>query len=294
MYNETLHHQHDLPSLAPRCTDFCLRLRHPPIKSESPSYESQARLKFVTVKKESTPQNTMSPRVPPSERQSIKHFKRSTESPVPQLAKMDATRLAVKFADLSPSVQKRRAASPIGHTRSTNSKIKQDPQNENDKMLSPRMMDQHKASIKKHSRCPSDIDAQVINHYIDMYFTNINACGSQGPQHEGFLHWFDTAKAKSPDSLMIVHAMLAVGTTFSSRPEREADGILFSGITRRAMEEHPDGQCAQVAQTRLMLALYYMASGFAGPAWDLAASELPAALSASLEDGYEKKAKWLG
>ena len=217
-----------------------------------------------------------------------------TDSPLLRSAKLDDSRLTLKAASLSPSLRKRRTLSPGDSVQRIAPGIKRDPEDKNAEMPSLSMASKFLACAKKNVNLAGDINAEVINHYIDVYFSNTKSCNSQRLHHEGFLHWFDTAKTKTHDSLMIVHAMLAIGTAFSTRPERHVDGLLFSDITRRAIEEHPDRRCAQVAQTRLMLALYYMASGFPGSAWELAASELPAALDSSIEDGYEKEVKGVG
>ena len=77
---------------------------------------------------------------------------------------------------------------------------------------------------------------------------------------------------------MLIHAMLALGAETAGR---DADGRVFAQLSRQALLASPDWQRCQVVQARLLLTLYYHASGQAKEAWALAVWGLPAAFAAS-------------
>ena len=138
-----------------------------------------------------------------------------------------------------------------------------------------------------------DIDREAVNHYMEMYFKHANSGAAQSflSWQEGFLHWLNTTEVKSQEDLILIYAILAVGTLFSPRPERGADGSLFCNIARDAMQEHqcesssssssssssPPPSPGPLSQARIMIALYSFSCGRQDEAWALAALGLPAA-----------------
>ena len=134
---------------------------------------------------------------------------------------------------------------------------------------------------------PYDVDPIATSHYMEMYFTHVNAATycmfPRGP----FLHWMRKAKDKSTDNLMIIYAMLAMGSIFSSRDEGKAEGCLFSKLARYAVEKNQGNYTLQLVQSRAILALYHFAKGDAHQAWDFCGMAVRAAsgLKLNLEEG---------
>ena len=133
---------------------------------------------------------------------------------------------------------------------------------------------------------PYDINPRLVLHYMDMYFMHCKATYCIFPR-KPFLRWLQNKKAKSSDELMVLYAMLSIGSIFSSRPERKAEGSLFAKITRYAIEKNHGNYSLQLAQSRMLFALYLFALGDSASAWDNGGSAFRAVagLKLNLEEG---------
>lgn len=134
---------------------------------------------------------------------------------------------------------------------------------------------------------PYDVDPEITMHYIDTYFIHINAATYRIFSCKLFKRWIKTEKAKSPDDLMIVYTILAMGSVFSSRAERKHEGSLFSKIARYAVEKNHGNFSIQLIQSRLLLAFYHFALGETHKAWDFGGMgfRVASGLKLNLEEG---------
>lgn len=134
---------------------------------------------------------------------------------------------------------------------------------------------------------PYDVDPEITMHYIDTYFIHINAATYRIFPCKLFKRWIKTEKAKSPDDLMIVYTILAMGSVFSSRAERKHEGSLFSKIARYAVEKNHGNFSIQLIQSRLLLAFYHFALGETHKAWDFGGMgfRVASGLRLNLEEG---------
>ena len=115
---------------------------------------------------------------------------------------------------------------------------------------------------------PYQVDPGVTMHYMETYFIHINAATYRIFPRKHFLHWVKSHTAKSPNDLMLIYTMLAMGSIFSSRNERNHEGSLFSKIARYAVEKNHGNYSLQLVQSRLLLAFYHFSTGDTHKAWD--------------------------
>lgn len=134
---------------------------------------------------------------------------------------------------------------------------------------------------------PYEVDPESTMHYVDTYFIHINAATYRMFPRKSFTRWIKTEKAKSPDDLMILYTILAMGSMFSSRAERKHEGSLFSKIARYAVEKNHGNFSIQLIQSRLLLAFYHFALGETHKAWDFGGMgfRVASALKLNLEEG---------
>ncbi|MCJ1285421.1 hypothetical protein MMC26_004761 [Xylographa opegraphella] len=132
---------------------------------------------------------------------------------------------------------------------------------------------------------PFHSNPQLVMHYIDLYFTHINSATYRMFAREPFQHWLQNTKEKSSDELMVLYAMLAIGSTFSTLETRKSDGSLFARVARYAVEKNHGQFSLQLAQSRLILALYHFSMGDGAKAWDYCGSavRVAAGLKMNLE-----------
>ncbi|MCJ1401829.1 hypothetical protein MMC11_005046 [Xylographa trunciseda] len=144
----------------------------------------------------------------------------------------------------------------------------------------------------KWSTDPYHSQPQLVMHYVDLYFTHINSATYRMFPRDPFLHWIQHTKSKSSDELMVLYAMLAIGSTFSNLETRKSDGRLFARIARYAVEKNHGQFSLQLAQGRLILALYHFSLGDASRAWDFCGSavRVAAGLKMNLEQAIVKAA----
>ncbi|MCJ1293626.1 hypothetical protein MMC34_005181 [Xylographa carneopallida] len=132
---------------------------------------------------------------------------------------------------------------------------------------------------------PYHSQPELVMHYVDLYFTHINSATYRMFAREPFLHWLQYAKGKSSDELMVLYSMLAMGSTFSNLETRKSEGSLFARVARYAVEKNHGQFSLQLAQSRLILALYHFSVGDGAKAWDYCGSavRVAAGLKMNLE-----------
>lgn len=134
---------------------------------------------------------------------------------------------------------------------------------------------------------PYHVDPEITMHYVETYFMHINAATYRLFPRQLFLDWVRSETVKSPDDLMLIYTMLAMGSVFSSRAERKHEGSLFGKIARFAVERNHGNYSLQLIQSRLLLAFYHFSMGDAHKAWDYGGMgfRVVSGLRLNVEDG---------
>lgn len=134
---------------------------------------------------------------------------------------------------------------------------------------------------------PYQVDPEITMHYLETYFMHVNAATYRLFPRKLFLDWVRSEKVKSPDDLMLIYTILAMGSIFSSRMERKHEGSLFGKIARFAVERNHGNYSLQLIQSRLLLAFYHFSMGDAHKAWDYGGMgfRVVSGLRLNVEDG---------
>ena len=122
---------------------------------------------------------------------------------------------------------------------------------------------------------------------MDLYFQHVNSAIYRLFPSALFLEWArDPNIIKSPDELMVIHSILALGSLFSTESRHKAEGKKFSNMAVLANEKSHGPFSIQSAQARLLLSLYHFANGESSKAWDFCGSacRVIAALKLNVED----------
>lgn len=132
---------------------------------------------------------------------------------------------------------------------------------------------------------PYSVDVPITDHYIELYFTHINGVTYPIFPRKPFLHWVRNEKKKSSDDHMLVYSILAVGSIFSPRPGRDEEGSQLAKMAQHAVEKNRGKYTLQLAQARILLALYCLSTGDLERAWDYCglASRAAAGLKLNVE-----------
>jgi hypothetical protein len=69
---------------------------------------------------------------------------------------------------------------------------------------------------------PYQLDPDVTIYYMNKYFSQIDSATSCVLPKNAFLHWVKDCRTKSPQDIMLMYAILAMGTVFELRAEAEA------------------------------------------------------------------------
>ena len=127
----------------------------------------------------------------------------------------------------------------------------------------------------------------LVLHYMNLYFSHVNSAIYCMFPNKAFLRWLQYEKDKSPAELMVVYSMLAMGSIFSSRPEKAAEGAHFCDIARLAVGKNHGVFSLQLIQSRMLLALYHFSIGESTISWDYGGSacRAVAGLKMNLEKG---------
>lgn len=115
---------------------------------------------------------------------------------------------------------------------------------------------------------PYELDPDITTHYVECYFTNVNdSLYHMFPRRRFFL-WLQSCQFKSPDDKMLLYSMLTMGCVFSDRPDRLPAMRRYSRMARYAVERSQHSLSLQLAQTRVILSLWYYAIGALVKSWD--------------------------
>ena len=121
---------------------------------------------------------------------------------------------------------------------------------------------------------PYDINSDLVQHLVDLFFIHINNAVYRLFPRTPFLHWLRSVKGKSQDDLMLIYSMLTLASNFSPRADRKSFSKDFNRISRYAVEQCSGKYTIQLAQSRLLLGLYYFSNNKSVEGWDFSGSAI--------------------
>lgn len=129
-------------------------------------------------------------------------------------------------------------------------------------------------------------DPNVLRYLVDLYFSHVNNEILCIFPRDTFMGWLTTLADTTLDTLLPLHAMIAVGSVFADG-EHAAVGKFFADKATQGSSYNTGCFTLSVVITRLMLSLYNFAKGDEDAAWDYCtlASRAVVALHYDTEEG---------
>lgn len=115
---------------------------------------------------------------------------------------------------------------------------------------------------------PYETDAELTTHYIESYFTHVNDALYYMFPRGRFILWLRSCRTKSLADKMLLYSMMTLGSVFSDRPDKVMTLKRISRTARYAMEHSQHNFTLQLAQSRIIMSLWYYAIGALVKAWD--------------------------
>jgi hypothetical protein len=137
---------------------------------------------------------------------------------------------------------------------------------------------------------PYETDPRLTTHLLDLYFLHAGRATYGMFPRRPFMAWVESSRNKSQDHMMLLYTVLAMGSLFSTDPEKRTLGKRFAAIASYAAEKRFGKFTLELCQSRLMLALYSFARGKSQEAWDFCGAGLRAisALKLNTEEGVKE------
>jgi hypothetical protein len=117
---------------------------------------------------------------------------------------------------------------------------------------------------------PYEADPELTIHYVESYFNYINDRLYYMLPRKRFLLWLRSCHTKSLDDNMLLYSMMAMGSVFSDRPDRVMALKRYSRTAQYAVERSQHSLTLQLAQSRIILTLWFYAIGALVKSWDAA------------------------
>lgn len=111
---------------------------------------------------------------------------------------------------------------------------------------------------------PYMIEPDSAIHYTETYFAYVNNRLYYMFPRGRFLLWLNSCRSKSLVDNMLLYSIMALGSIFSDRPDRMAVMKRYSCIARYAVEYSQHDLSLQLAQTLIIMSLWYYAIGALG------------------------------
>lgn len=139
-------------------------------------------------------------------------------------------------------------------------------------------------------RDPYEVDPKLTMQLLDLYFLHAGRGTYTIFPRMPFLSWVENNREKSPDHIMLLYSILALGSLFSSNLELQSSGKRFAAIASYAHAQCFGRFDLQMCQTRFILSLYNYGQGRSQAAWDFTGAALRAisALKLNMEQGVKK------
>ncbi|EAT81624.2 hypothetical protein SNOG_11125 [Parastagonospora nodorum SN15] len=140
---------------------------------------------------------------------------------------------------------------------------------------------------------PYETDPRLTTHLLDLYFLHAGRATYGMFPRRPFMAWVECSRNKSQDHMMLLYTVLAMGSLFSTDPDKRTLGKRFAAIASYAAEKRFGKFTLELCQSRLMLALYSFARGKSQEAWDFCGAGLRAisALKLNTEEGVKELAE---
>ncbi|KAF7588854.1 hypothetical protein BBP40_005071 [Aspergillus hancockii] len=117
---------------------------------------------------------------------------------------------------------------------------------------------------------PYEADPELTIHYVECYFNNVNDRLYYMLPRKRFLLWLRSCHTKTLDDNMLLYSMMAMASVFSDRPDRVMALKRYSRTARYAVERSQHSLTLQLAQSRIILSLWFYAIGALVKSWDAA------------------------
>ncbi|KOS37035.1 hypothetical protein ACN38_g12190 [Penicillium nordicum] len=115
---------------------------------------------------------------------------------------------------------------------------------------------------------PYENDPETAVHYAECYFLHVNDGLYHMFPHGRFGSWLKTYPTKSADDKMLLYSMMALGSVFSDRSDKMAAMKRYSRIARFAINRSQHTLSLQLAQSHIIMSLWYYATGSLVGSWD--------------------------
>ncbi|KAI2733946.1 transcriptional regulator family: Fungal Specific TF [Penicillium roqueforti] len=115
---------------------------------------------------------------------------------------------------------------------------------------------------------PYESDPESVAHYTECYFSHVNDGMCHMFPRGRFSSWLKTCPIKSAHDKMLLYSMMALGSVFSDRPEKMAAMTRYSRIARFAINRSQHTLSLQLAQSHIIMSLWYYATGSLVGSWD--------------------------
>lgn len=119
---------------------------------------------------------------------------------------------------------------------------------------------------------PSQLNRQITNQLLDLYFTHRDCHCTQVLPREAFMNWGLTSLDKQQKDLMFIYACMAVGSVFATSLELKAAGAEAAHVAKQLESTQAGYFSLELALSRLHLALYSSARAEDGRASEYTAT----------------------
>lgn len=126
---------------------------------------------------------------------------------------------------------------------------------------------------------PYDVDTALVKELMQVYFSNIASTAYSFLPEQPFMEWLIAGGPKTSEDILLVYAVLAVATIWSSDPRASKLGVDFAKAARFASA---GAFSLQIVQARQHFALYYESTGNLERSWDFLGSAIRAAIGSGL------------
>lgn len=115
---------------------------------------------------------------------------------------------------------------------------------------------------------PYERDPEMTVHYVECFFSSVNDSLHHIFPHARFILWMKSCRTKSAEDKMLLYSMMALASLFSDRPDRVVALRRYSRIARFAIQKSQHTLSLQLAQSHLIMGLWYYAIGSLVGSWD--------------------------
>ncbi|KAJ5343985.1 hypothetical protein MYU51_002037 [Penicillium brevicompactum] len=114
---------------------------------------------------------------------------------------------------------------------------------------------------------PYEVDPETTMHYIECYFLHVNNGLYHMFPHGRFPLWLKSCPTKSAEDKMLLYSTLALGSVFSNRPDKLEAMKQYARIARFAIDKSQHKLSVQLAQSHIIMSLWYYATGSLAGSW---------------------------